>query len=837
MPIQTCLTILICLILGVSGCMKAVVPQPVATPAPLPQVELKGPYDSEIPAEYVDRLRRVTTASDEVVPLTFITVANHFAVRGEVNKALHFLDRAADKFARMKNRSGEATAWSRKVLLLSNFGRETDVRDLLHEAGGKWTEPPLRAFSGYIEGHRALLEGDFSRALLLLTRSLRDNAEFQGDLYLRMLRRDIELDAGISIVLADHVPGLLAIYGGSGAPSTGTDGAGENHLRNALILNQGLRQTKLEPFFHETDFQRVEAETHNFLGLAVWMQGDKAEALQQLVAAGELSRMAGFPAVEIRGLLFLGELGFQGEYEAEGREAAELLREKADRCRASPYRVWARLLLARYEQRQERNREAIGFLQEAAGIIESERSGLKADMFDEVCRRQRRAVYESLVELLAGEGMVGEALTVAENAKALMTVDLLAGENLGRNPAEREMLEQEAVLGEEIRGLQRRILQVSCGKAADELLERLRRAEKTYRDLLSRIGAEDGSLLSLITVSSVDPTAVQRLLDENTTLFDYFVTTGDLYVWAIHRKQVHLERIDLPREELRALVFSFLAAIREKDKRKTEIFSRKAYDLLLKPIILFVSGERIGFIPDDALIYLPFAAMSYRGRFLAEGFPVFHLPEAGLLETVLGETGTAGMHVLAFGNPDLENEALELRYPALEVERIRKRIGSTTVLLREQATEAKAEELLSGYDILHFAVRGQFFPEETLNSGLLLTPGAGQDGRLTVREIFGLRFQGRAVVLSGCDPIPEKDPDGKGLISLQRAFLRAGSPSVVSTLWFVDDSAAAYFLDLFYRQLGKREPLADALRAAQLHFIREGYSPYVWAAFVLTGKY
>ena len=839
MPFQICLTILICLILGASGSMKAGAPTPGAPPAapPPPQVELKGLYDSEIPAEYLNRLRRVSVAADEALPLTFLTVADHFAARGEVDKALHFLDRAADGFVRGKNRSGEATAWSRKVILLSNFGREPEARDLIHEAGEKWMAPPLRAFPEYLEGHRALQQGDFPRALSLLNRSLQDNAEFPGDLYLRMLRRDTELDAGIVGILSDRLPGLLAIYGVTGAPATGTDTAGESHLRNALVLNQELRQTKLEPLLPATDFRKVEAETHNFLGLEAWMRGNKAEALRQLVAAGELSRMAGFSAAEIRGLLFLGELGLQGEYGTEGRKAAELLRERADRYRASPYRVWARLLLARYEQGEERNREPIGLLQEAAGIIEAQRSGLKVDMLDEVCRRQRRAVYESLVELLAGEGMVGEALTAAEKAKALMIVDLLAGEDLERNPAEKVLLKQEAGLGEEIRGLQRRILQVSEGTVADELRERLKQAEETYRDLLGRIGAEDGNLLSLIAVSGVDSTALQRLLDENTTLFDYFATADGLYVWAVHWGQVHLERIDLPREELRALVFSFLAAIRDKDKRKIEIFSRKAYDRLLKPVIPFVSGERIGFIPDDALVYLPFAAMSYRGRFLAEGFSIFHLPEAGLLEQVLGETRTAGLRILAFGDPDLENEALDLHHAVLEVERIRKRIGGTTVLLREQATEAKAGEMPSGYDILHFAVRGQFFPEETLNSGLLLTPGAGQDGRLTVREIFGLRFQGRAVVLSGCDPMPEKDPEGKGLTSLQRAFLRTGSPSVVSTLWLVDDRAAAHLLDLFYRQLGKREPLADALRAAQLHLIREGYPPYVWAAFVLTGKY
>ena len=196
-----------------------------------------------------------------------------------------------------------------------------------------------------------------------------------------------------------------------------------------------------------------------------------------------------------------------------------------------------------------------------------------------------------------------------------------------------------------------------------------------------------------------------------------------------------------------------------------------------------------------------------------------------------------GLRILAFGDPDLENETLDLHHAAEELAQIRKRIGNTTVLLNEQASEAKAAEMIAGYDILHFAVRGQFYPDAPLRSGLLLTPGAGQDGTLSVREIFRLRYSGRAVVLSGCDPLPEKDPEGKALSALQRAFLYAGSPSVVSTLWLVDDRAASHLLDLFYRQLAKKETLADSLRAAQLRLLREGYPPYVWAAFVLTGRY
>jgi CHAT domain-containing protein len=122
-----------------------------------------------------------------------------------------------------------------------------------------------------------------------------------------------------------------------------------------------------------------------------------------------------------------------------------------------------------------------------------------------------------------------------------------------------------------------------------------------------------------------------------------------------------------------------------------------------------------------------------------------------------------------------------------------------------------------------------------LQSSLLLTPGAGQDGALSALEIFRLRFSGRAVVLSGCDTLPEKDPEGKSFLALQRAFLHAGSSAVVSTLWLVDDRGAAHLLDLFYRQMERKKSLSDSLRAAQLQLLREGAPPYVWAAFVLTG--
>jgi CHAT domain-containing protein len=838
MSTRSWLTISMCLVLGISGCMKAV-EKGAAPPTGPVRIELSGPYDRDIPKEYRDRLLSVD-AADWTIPQLFLIVAGHFESEGEEGKALHFLDRAAKLFAARYDSSGEALVFCRKGLVLMNAGRDREAVDLLREGSEKWTDPPLRGFPGYFAGRIALQRGDFTRARDLLQRSLQDNQDFMTDVNLLQLKRDTELAAGMAAVLSDHIPRLLAAYGlpGTGEPETGRAGEGKAHLRQALAMNRELQRTRIGPFIPANAVWRSEAEAYAFWGLDVGMQGSGEDAARHLHYAAELSRRSGFREGEIWSLLFLGELGIAGEKGGEGLRAADMVREKADRYRAAAYRIWARLLLTRYYREDGRIGEAITALEEADAILSSGRSGATAEMFDPICRRQRRALYETLVELLAGEKRAGEALTAAEKAKTLMTVDLLTGEDIGRSPRERELLGRERELGERIRILQRRILQISGEVQTGELLERLGSAEEAHRELIGRLGAEDKKLLSVASVQGIGASSIQRLLDGNTTLFDYFVTERALYVWAIHREMVHLERIPLPREELRGLVFSFLGAIRDKNRRKAESISRRAYNLLLKPVIPYVSGERIGFIPDDSLSYLPFAALSYRGKFLVEGFSLFQLSGIGLLEQVMPVKEPSGLRILAFGDPDLEDETLDLHRAADELALIRKRVGSTTVLLNEQASEAKAAEIAAGYDILHFAVRGVFDPGHPLRSGLLLTPGAGQDGTLSALEIHRLRFPERAVILSGCDTVPEKDPEGKALSALQQAFLSSGTRSVVSTLWLIEDrTAASRLLEFFYRRLGRKESFSDALRAAQLQLLREGYLPYVWAAFVVTGKY
>jgi CHAT domain-containing protein len=64
----------------------------------------------------------------------------------------------------------------------------------------------------------------------------------------------------------------------------------------------------------------------------------------------------------------------------------------------------------------------------------------------------------------------------------------------------------------------------------------------------------------------------------------------------------------------------------------------------------------------------------------------------------------------------------------------------------------------------------------------------------------------------------------------------AGTPSVISTLWRVDDRASYELMQAFYQNLRAGHPKGEALRQAQLAILQRYPHPYYWAAYQLTGE-
>jgi CHAT domain-containing protein len=119
---------------------------------------------------------------------------------------------------------------------------------------------------------------------------------------------------------------------------------------------------------------------------------------------------------------------------------------------------------------------------------------------------------------------------------------------------------------------------------------------------------------------------------------------------------------------------------------------------------------------------------------------------------------------------------------------------------------------------------------------LTVAPDAGSDGRLHAFEIAQLTLGDALVILSGCDTGTGRIAGGEGVLSLSRAFLRAGASATVATLWPIG-SGSAGLIGEFYRQLANGVPPHEALRQAKLRALRGRFShPLYWAPFVFVGS-
>ncbi|MGB7440687.1 MAG: CHAT domain-containing protein [Coleofasciculaceae cyanobacterium] len=197
--------------------------------------------------------------------------------------------------------------------------------------------------------------------------------------------------------------------------------------------------------------------------------------------------------------------------------------------------------------------------------------------------------------------------------------------------------------------------------------------------------------------------------------------------------------------------------------------------------------------------------------------------------------------LLVLGNPDTTEPPLQ--YAQQEAEAIAA-LYQTTALVGRDATERTVWEQAGGAEIVHLAAHGWYNPKNPLFSNLFLAGNiqaedTHTDGRLEVREVYELDLKAtNLVVLSACQTQLGELSSGDEVVGLSRAFMYAGTPSVLASLWKVDDEATGLLMERFYIHLKAGMGKAEALRQAQIE-VRQANSryrhSYYWAAFILTG--
>jgi len=197
--------------------------------------------------------------------------------------------------------------------------------------------------------------------------------------------------------------------------------------------------------------------------------------------------------------------------------------------------------------------------------------------------------------------------------------------------------------------------------------------------------------------------------------------------------------------------------------------------------------------------------------------------------------------MLAIGNP--KTAMTPLPGAEKEAREIAALFGKSAVYTRTKATEGlikKDYASLDRPDVVHLACHGLFNERAPQLSHLALTPDQKNDGKLEMHELFDLDWRGVSLVtMSACSSGKGKLGAGDDLVGLTRGFMFAGAPSILCSLWDVDDEATRVLMVSFYKNYLSGMSKPQALRNAQIAMqeTKKWSHPYYWSAFVLFGDW
>ncbi len=600
-------------------------------------------------------------------------------------------------------------------------------------------------------------------------------------------------------------------------------------LGEASQLGDALKKSKVGKRMPSAFFVQQDLDISMYLAMIDAAQGKTGKGMAGLKAVYDAAVKAKWPSGEAQASLFLALIAAKGKDPSAEELFGQALK-VAQKARI-PFYVWQSYFhLGRMAFEKGGNETAIKHLQQAMEVIETLRSKIEYDAQKTSFMGDKRQVYETMAQALLKKGDARAAFEVAEKAKSRALVDLLSAKQVksqtaaGVDPA---LLAREQELFEQINALRDQ-----GGTKAEAQIEPLQRE---YKTVLDRIKQANPELVSLKSVELASALQVQGLLNDSTVLLEFFQTENSLIVWLVSKNAVEAQCLPLSRKELANKVKSLRIMMSKPKVPAVYKLLSMLHASLMEPFAKVLEGKNLILVPDGPLHYLPFAALrDDQGKFLAERHAITLVPSANVLKYCVAKKKDGQKTLLAFGNPDLGSAKMDLPHAEAEAKSIAAKFPKAELYLRKDAKETTGKTAMGAFDIVHFACHGEMDPIRPLKSSLRLVPDSVNDGRLEAGEIFDMRLAAQLVVLSGCETGLGKIASGDEIIGLTRGFLYAGAPTVMASLWKVDDNATSVLMTTFYENLAAKGK-AKALQEAQLKTMQAKKHPYYWASFFLVG--
>jgi CHAT domain-containing protein/Flp pilus assembly protein TadD len=377
---------------------------------------------------------------------------------------------------------------------------------------------------------------------------------------------------------------------------------------------------------------------------------------------------------------------------------------------------------------------------------------------------------------------------------------------------------------------------------------------------------------------------VQALLAPKTMLLEYFVSDTMVYLFAITPNTVKLLELDISRLRLYRevkrlrLALSHYDMIANRNKKAYQLYTQKAYwcySNLLESALKGADVENLIIVADAVLGQIPFEVflmkdiqqeqISYEKMpYLLKDYTISYNYSATLWKENLKTEGQVNNHKLlacaASYAPVEEKDTksvlskwrssstMELRANLSPLPKAEEEVRTLAenfqgdFKFQDACNEAFFKEEAAKYGLIHLAMHGLFDPEIPILSSLVFTENGDslEDNLLQAYEIAHLKLNADLVVLSACETGYGKYERGDGIRSLARSFMYAGVPSMVVSLWQVNDYSTAQLMASFYDYLAEGLPKDKALRQAKLDYLNNNVGltahPAFWSPFIQLGN-
>ncbi|MDE5423203.1 CHAT domain-containing protein [Ancylomarina sp. DW003] len=374
--------------------------------------------------------------------------------------------------------------------------------------------------------------------------------------------------------------------------------------------------------------------------------------------------------------------------------------------------------------------------------------------------------------------------------------------------------------------------------------------------------------------ASISVEDLQKELEEDQVLIEYALSDSTLYSFALGADLFEMTKTVLRKNELERSITDIRNSLKtnhfgDNSMRYYQDYiyaAHKLYKLMIKPYEEAIENKRLILVPEGRLAYIPFGVLikdegdlenlNYRSlNYLVRHNPISYQNSATIAykrpsrDLFFSTSNKLLAFAPAYNNVSdsilttrqaHENVLYPLPGAKIEVKNISK-IISGEIYLDELASETRFKEKAEDFDILHLAMHTILDDKNPMYSKLVFsqTGDSLNDGLLNTHEIYNMNLKARMVVLSACNSGDGKFLKGEGVMSLARGFFYSGCPSLIMTLWTVEDNSGSSLMSSFYKFLSQSFPKDVALQQAKLEYLETAdplkSHPYFWSGYVVIG--